>query len=209
MRRMVLAVLFSLACTIPQLVFGAEAKGLICVSLYSETSDGQISWRVGKGDWKVIGLGDTVPLTADIRINVAQDWIELIASGVPTKVFDLEGKDSGDVLVKAADVLKGPSRTVALPKTSDSTDPAFKDKLVATRVWGRQVYRASRETPEQDIRYGDLLDIKGKVRIIGINNTLTLMFPNGAETTVVGPLTFDVQKVFAGTNLYKYLNVTR
>jgi hypothetical protein len=209
MRRTWLAVLFLLALTVPPTVFGADTKGLVCVGLYSESSDGQISWRIGKGDWKVVGLGDTVPITAEIRINVPQDWIEFTASGAPTKVFDLEGKDSGDVLVKAADVLKGASRSVAFPKKSENTDPAFKDKLVATKVWGRQVYRESRDKPEQDIRYGDLLDIKGKVRIIGINNTLTLMFPNGAETTVVGPLSFDVQKVFAGTNLYKYLNVTK
>lgn len=208
MRRALTAVLFSLVCTIPQLVFAADAKGLVCVGLYSETSDGTISWRVGKGEWKPVGLGDTVPTAAEVRINVEQDWIEFIASGAPTQVFTLEGSAKEQIL-KASDILKGKSRKVALPKKSDSTDPAFKDKLVVTKVWGRQVYRANKDTPDKDIHYGDLLDIQGKVRIIGINNTLTVMFPNGAETTIVGPLSFEVQKVFAGTNLYKFLNVTK
>jgi hypothetical protein len=208
MKKALVAVLFALACTIPQTVAAADAKGIVCVGLFSETSDGQISWRVGKTDWKPVALGDTVPLTADIRINVEQDWIEFIATGAPTKVFDLQGTDK-EQIIKVADLLKGKSRTVAFPKKSDSTDPAFKDKLVVTKVWGRQVYRANRDTPDKDIQYGDLIDIQGKVRIIGINNTLTLMFPNGAETTVVGPLSFEVQKVFSGTNLYKYLNVTK
>jgi hypothetical protein len=208
MKKALVAVLFALAWVLPQTVAAADTKGIVCVGLYSETSDGQISWRVGKAEWKPVGLGDTVPLNAEIRINVEQDWIEFIASGVPTKVYDLQGAEK-EQIIKVADILKGKSRTVAFPKKSDSTDPAFKDKLAVTKVWGRQVYRANRDTPDKDIQYGDLLDIAGKVRIIGINNTLTLMFPNGAETTVVGPLTFEVQKVFSGTNLYKYLNVTK
>ncbi len=208
MRKALVAVLFALACTIPQTVSAADTKGIVCVGLFSETSDGNIGWRVGKADWKPVGLGDTVPLNAEIRITVEQDWIEFVASGAPTKVFDLQGSEKEQIL-KVADILKGKSRTVAFPKKSDSTDAAFKDKLVVTKVWGRQVYRANRDTPDKDIQYGDLIDIQGKVRIIGINNTLTLMFPNGAETTVVGPLSFEVQKVFSGTNLYKYLNVTK
>ncbi len=207
MRRALVAVLFSMMCTIPQ-VFAADTKGLVCVGLYSETSDGSISWRVGKGEWKVIALGDTVPLNAEVRINVEQDWIEFIASGAPTQVFDLAGKEKEQIL-KASDIVKGKSRKVAFPKKSEGTDPAFKDKLVVTKVWGRQIYRANRDTPDKDIQYGDVLDIKGKVRILAINTTLTMMFPNGAETTVIGPLTFEVQKVFDGTNLYKYLNVTK
>jgi len=123
-------------------------------------------------------------------------------------VFDLEGTAKEQIL-KATDILKGKSRKVAFPKKSDSTDPAVKDKLVVTKVWGRQIYRANRDTPDKEIRYGDVLDIAGKVRILTINTTLTMMFPNGAETTVIGPLTFEVQKVFAGTNLYKYLNVAK
>lgn len=205
MKKALVAVLFLIVCTLPQMVFAADTKGIVCVGLFSETSDGQISWRAGKGEWKVVNLGDTVPANAEVRINVEQDWIEFTASGAPTRVFDLQGAEKEQIL-RVADILKGKSRTVAFPKKSSGTDPAFKAKLVVTRVWGRQVYRASPDTSDVDIQYGQVLDIQGKVRIIGINNTLTLMFPNGAETQVVGPLTFEVQKVFAGTNLYKFLN---
>jgi membrane glycosyltransferase len=98
---------------------------------------------------------------------------------------------------------------VAFPKKSDKTDPAFKDKLVVAQLIGRQIYSANPNADDKDLQYGDVLDIKGNVRIIGINNTLVLMFPNGAVTTVVGPLKFDVEKVFKGQNLYKYLNVAK
>jgi hypothetical protein len=98
---------------------------------------------------------------------------------------------------------------VSFPKSSNGTDPMFKDKLVVSQLVGRQIYRANANSPEQDIHYGDVLDIKGSVRIIGINNTLNLMFPNGKETVVIGPLKFAVEKVFTGQNLYKYLNVAK
>jgi hypothetical protein len=192
-------------------LFAADLKPqpLVCVSLFSETSDGSISFRTGKGEWTVIKVGDTIPAAAEIRINVAQDWMELTPAADPTTVFWMEGSETGEVVKKVADVLKSKSRTVSFPKVSKDTDPAFKDKLVVKQLLGRQVYRANADTPDKDIRYGDQLDIKGRVRIIGINNTLVLAFPNGAVTTVVGPLSFDVQKVFTGSNLYKYLNVAK
>jgi hypothetical protein len=186
-----------------------KPQPLVCVSLFSETSDGSISFRTGKADWTVVKVGDTIPAAAEIRINVAQDWMELTPASDPTTVFWMEGSETGEVVKKVSDVLKGKSRTVAFPKVGKDTDPAFKDKLVVKQLVGRQVYRANADTPDKDIRYGDQLDIKGRVRIIGINNTLVLAFPNGAVTTVVGPLSFDVQKVFSGSNLYKYLNVTK
>ena len=203
-------ILLILSATVPQGLAAADAKAgagtLTCVGLMSETGEGNISYRVGKADWVAIKLGDVIPAAAEIRINVDRDWIELIPSANPNLVFDLEGTDKGELVAKVSDVLKGKSRKVSFPKKSDKTDPAFKDKLVVAQVMGRQVYRASPDTSDKDIQYGDVLDIKGKVRIIGINNTLNLMFPNGAVTTVIGPLNFEVQKVFAGSNLYKYLN---
>ncbi len=54
-----------------------------------------------------------------------------------------------------------------------------------------------------------MLDIKGKVRIIAINNTITLMNASGEVTTVIGPLKFDVEKVLTNQQLYKYLNVPK
>jgi hypothetical protein len=185
----------------------AKAQSIVCVSLYSETSDGAISVRTGKADWAVVKVGDTIPADAELRVTVDRDWAEFTPASDPTTVFWLEGSETGEVVKKVADVLKSKSRSVKFPKVGKDTDPAFKEKLVVKQLVGRQVYRANADTPDKDIRYGDQLDIKGRVRIIGINNTLTLTFPNGAVTTVVGPLSFDVQKVFAGSNLYKYLNV--
>ena len=208
--KLALGILLILSFCLPAALSAADTKGtLTCVGLYSETSDGNISYRVGKADWVVIKVGDVIPAAAQVRINVDRDWIELIATSNPNKVFDLSGPDTGELVLKVADILKGKSRTVAFPKKGTATDPAFKDKLVVSQVWGRQVYRANADTPDKDIQYGDVLDIKGKVRIIGINNTLNLTFPNGAVTTIVGPLNFEVQKVFAGSNLYKYLNVAK
>jgi len=201
-------ILLVLTVTLPQGLAAADAKAgsLTCVGLMSETGEGNISYRVAKANWVVIKLGDVIPAGAEIKINVDRDWIELTPTTNPNQVFDLEGTDKGDLVVKVTDILKGKSRTVAFPKKSAKTDPAFKDKLVVAQVMGRQIYRASPDTSDKDIQYGDVLDIKGKVKIIGINNTLNLMFPNGAVTTVIGPLNFEVQKVFAGSNLYKYLN---
>lgn len=184
-----------------------KAQAVVCVSLFSETSEGAISFRSGKSDWTVVKVGDTIPADAEIRVTVDRDWMELTPAQDPTTVFWLEGSETGQVVKKVADILKSKSRTVKFPKAGKDTDPAFKDKLVVQQFMGRQIYRANADTPDKDIRYGDVLDIKGRVRIIGINNTLNLMFPNGAVTTVVGPLSFDIQKVFTGSNLYKYLNV--
>jgi hypothetical protein len=187
----------------------AKANTLTCVALYSETSEGAVSYHVGKGAWVVIKVGDVIPADAEIRINIDRDWITLTPSNDPTKAWTLLGSEKGDVLVKVPDVFKGKAKIVKFPKASKDTDPAFKDKLVVKQFVGRQVYRASPDSSEKDLEYGDILDIKGTVRIIGINNTLTLMFPNGAVTTVVGPLKFEVKKVFEGSSLYKYLNVAK
>lgn len=206
-KRLTAGILLLLSILLPAAV-AADTKGtLTCVALYSETSDGNVSYRVAKGDWVVIKVGDVIPAGAEVRINVDRDWIELIPTANPNAVYDLEGSDKGDVVLKVADILKGKARTVSFPKKG-TDDPAFKNKLVVRRLMGRQVF-INADGDEKDIQYGDTLDIKGKVRIIGINNTLVVDFPNGAETTIVGPLTFDVQKVFTGSNLYKYLNVSK
>ena len=59
------------------------------------------------------------------------------------------------------------------------------------------------------MKYGDVLATGGKVAIIAINNTLTLMNASGKVTTVVGPLKFEVAKVLKNEKLYKFLNVGR
>ena len=77
-----------------------------------------------------------------------------------------------------------------------------------TQYLGRQIY-ADPKGDEKDVKYGDLLSIGGKVSIIGINNTITLMNASGKVTTVVGPLKFEVDKVLKNEKLYKFLNVPR
>jgi len=206
------AIVAALLLIATQGIFAADKKvdTLTCVGLFSETGEGFVSYQVaGKSEWVVIKVGDVVPANATVRVNVDRDWVEFTPTSNPNQVFDLEGTDKGNVVLKVADILKGKSRTVAFPAKSDKTDPKFKDKLVVKQLIGRQVYVANANADEKDLQYGDVLDVKGKVRIIGINNSLVLMFPNGAVTTVVGPLNFELQKVFTGQNLYKYLNVAK
>jgi hypothetical protein len=195
-----------------ELLCAADAKttSLTCVGIYSETSAGYISYRnAGKGDWIVVKIGDVIPSTAEIRINVDRDWIELILAAKPNEVYELVGNEKGEVVAKVADLLKAKPRPVSFPKgTATKPDAVFKDKLVVTQYLGRQIYRtASGES--KDIKYGDVLDINGKVKIIAINNTLTLMNASGAVTTVIGPLNFNVEQVLNNKSLYKYLNVQK
>lgn len=195
------------------IVYSATTKAstLTCVGIYSETSDGYISYRavVGKGEWIVVKVGDMIPLTAEIKINVDRDWIELIETGKPTEVYELDGPESGEIVKKATDILKIKPRTVAFPKgTAAKPDAAYKNKLVVQQYLGRQVYIMP-DGSSNDIRYGDVLDIKGKMRIIAINNTLTLMNASGATTTIIGPLNFTIEQVLTNQNLYKFLNVQK
>jgi hypothetical protein len=191
--------------------FAADAKPgtLTCVGLYSETDAGSISYRTGTAAWIVIKVGDVIPANAEIKINVDRDWIELIPSNNPRLVFEIDGSEKGDVVQKVAEILKGKSKSVSFPKESANMDPGFKDKMVVTRYLGRQKYKATPTSPANDIKYGDILDSKGSVNIIAINNTLTLMYPNGSVATIVGPIKFDVAKMFTKENLYKYLNVAK
>lgn len=187
-----------------------KAGTLTCVGIYSETSAGYVSYRIaGKGDWVVIKVGDVLPASAEIRVNVDRDWIELMPTGNPNAVYEISGSESGEVLKKVADILKGKPRTVEFPKGSAAKpDPKFKDKLVVTQYLGRQIYKTG-DGSSKDIKYGDVVDIKGKVRIIAINNTLTLMNASGGVTTVIGPLNFNVEQVLNNKSLYKFLNVQK
>jgi hypothetical protein len=186
----------------------AKPVTLTCVGLYSETDAGYVSYRVGTGPWTVIKVGDTIPANAEIKVTVDRDWVELIPSDNPAAVYELNA-ESGAVTKSVPDILKATPRTVQAPKANGGTpDPAFKDKLVVTQYLGRQVY-TNPSGDEKDIKYGDVLAVGGKVTIIAINNTLTLMNASAKVTTVVGPLKFDVEKVLKNEKLYKYLNVPR
>jgi hypothetical protein len=186
-----------------------KATGLVCVGLYSETDAGYVSYRAGAGPWTVVKVGDTIPASAEIRISVDRDWIELTPSDDPGAAYELAGSEAGAVTRSVAEILKGTPRRVQAPRgAGDKPDPAFKDKLVVTRYLGRQIY-TSPTGDEKDVKYGDVLARGGKVTIIAINNTVTLMNAAGKVTTVVGPLKFDVEKVLKNEKLYRFLNVPR
>ena len=78
---------------------------LVCVGLYSETSDGSISYRVGAGDWIVVKVGDTIPAGASIRVNVDRDWIELTPGTNRNAVYEIHGPDTGEVVKKVTDIV--------------------------------------------------------------------------------------------------------
>jgi hypothetical protein len=195
-----------------QALFAADAKAttLTCVGLYSETSEGYVSARVaGKGDWVPVKVGDVLAANAEIRINVSRDWILLVSSANLNAYYEVAGPDTGEIVKKVADILKEKPKPVTFPKgTASAPDPKFKDKLVVTQALGRQIY-VNPDGDSKDIKYGDVLDAKGKVKIIAINNTLTLMNASGGTTTVIGPLIFTVDQVLSNKNLYKFLNVQK
>jgi hypothetical protein len=189
--------------------FAQQAGSVTCVGLYSETAAGSVSYRVGRGEWVVVKVGDTIPAAAQIRINVDRDWLEVTPSGKPGTVYEITGPQRGELVLSVSDILKGKARSVAFPSgAANRPDPKFKDKLVVTEYLGRQIYMTS-DGSTRDIKYGDVLDTSGKVNIIAINNTITLMNAGGAVTTVIGPLKFEVEQVLNNEKLYKYLNVPR
>jgi len=189
--------------------YAQAAKTVTCVGLYSETDAGTVSYRVGQGQWAIIKVGDKIPANAEIRVNVERDWVEVSPAGNPNAVYEIAGSEAGEVIKKVPDLLKQKPKVVAFPKgTKDKPDPKFKDKLVVTEYLGRQIYMTS-DGSTRDIKYGDVLDITGKVTIIAINNTITLMNASSAVTTVIGPLKFEVEKVLKNEKLYKFLNVLR
>jgi hypothetical protein len=205
----VLVALFALCA---QAAYSADAKPttLTCVGLYSETSDGYVCSRIaGKGDWVPIKVGDVLAANAEIRINVERDWIELMPTGNPNAVYEIAGPASGELVKKVADILKEKARTVSFPKgTVAKPDGKYKDKLVVTQYLGRQIY-VTAAGDSKDIKYGDVLDLTGKVKIIAINNTITLMNAAGGVTSVIGPLNFKVEQVLNNKDLYKFLNVQK
>ncbi len=187
---------------------GSKDGSLTCVGLYSETSDGYVSFRtIGKDAWVVMKVGDVIPANAEIRINVDRDWVELTPTDNPNAVYEMDGPDSGETIKSVAAILKGKARLVSFPKGgAGSPDPKYKNKLVVRQYLGRQVY-LTKDGDSSDIKYGAVLDVSGKVRIIAINNTINLMNAAGKVTTVIGPLNFDVEKVLNNESLYRYLNV--
>ena len=203
--------MLALLVLIPAVVSTAQtrARTLTCVGLYSETGAGYVSYRVGGGSWMPVKVGDVIASDAEIRINVDRDWIEVTATGDPNAVYEITGLPAAEVIKTVADILKGQARAVQFPQgTTAKPDPAFQDKLAVTQYLGRQIYLTS-TGERKDIKYGDILDRTGRVRIIAINNTITLMNATGAVTTVIGPLNFDVEKVLTNQTLYKFLNVQR
>jgi len=179
-----------------------KAGTLTCVGLYSETDGGYVSWKAAdKTAWAAVKVGDVIPANAEIRVFVERDWIEVVPSDKPNVVFELTGSASGTVTEKG--------RTVELSKgTPAKLDSKLKDKLQVTRYLGRQIFMSS-GGDARDIKYGDVLELKGKVKIIAINNTIDLMNAAGAVTTVVGPLSFTVEQVLTNKSLYKFLNVQK
>jgi hypothetical protein len=184
----------------------ANEDTLKCVGIYSETAAGQISYRVGTGNWVAIKVGDVIPADAQIRVNVAQDWIELTPPSNPNAVYKISGSSAGDTVREVSDLQKSSPRIVNFPQPSGGTpDPKFANKMVVTQYNSRQVYRQPGQRGK-DIQYGDVLEANGTVSIIAINTTITLMKADGTTIKVVGPLTFSVQKALAGEKLYKFLN---
>ncbi len=187
----------------------SKAGALTCVGLYSETDAGFISYRLPGKAWVVVKVGDVLPAAAEVQIKVDRDWIELIATGTPNASYEVTGSESGEIVKKVADILKGKAKAVAFPKGSaDKPDPKYKDKLVVTQYLGRQIY-VNKDGDSKDLKYGDVLDISGKVKIIAINNTVNLMNASGGVTTVIGPLNFTIEQVLSNKNLYKFLNVQK
>jgi hypothetical protein len=139
--------------------------------------------REGSGDWIVVKVGDTIPVNAEIRVNVDRDWIEVTPSDNPDSVCEIHGPDSGQVIKKVSDLLNERPRRVSFPHgTTSRPDPRYKNRLVVREYLGR-------------------------LRIIAINNTLRLVQADGQVTNVIGPLDFDLEEVLKNQDLYRYLNV--
>ena len=111
------------------------------MGLYSETSDGSVSYRVGTGEWVVVKVGDTIPANAEIRVNVDRDWIEVTPANNPNAVYEIHGPDSGEIIKKVADILKGKPRIVSFPKARGrDARPEVQGQAGGHAVPGRQVY---------------------------------------------------------------------
>jgi hypothetical protein len=89
-----LPVLLVMVLTITELYLTSQPAdagkvSLITIGLYSETSDGYISYRVGTGNRTVIKVGDAIPDNAEISVTVQRDWIELSPSNNSNAVYEI------------------------------------------------------------------------------------------------------------------------
>ncbi len=200
-------VIFAAAASLVVVNSYAVTAALNVVGLYSETTSGQVEIQKG-GKWKIVSLGDKIPLYTVVRITVDRDWVELSPDDNPNAVYEIDGSASGPVVKKISDLLKQKPKIVSFPKKGSKEEKIYSGKVVVRQYLGRQFYRENDDADWVNLRYGDKLDKAGTVNIIGINNTLVIVFPNGLVTNVIGPIRFKVEKLFTGQNLYKYLNVT-
>lgn len=197
-------------------LFSAEQKqktkksGLIVVGLYSETEEGaHVSYRVGSGEWIIAKVDDVIPANGEIKVSVAWDWVEVVPTDNPNVVYEITGSDEGDVIKKVSNLLKEKGKRVSFPKAGKGKNPNFKNKLVVKKYLGRHFY-INPQGSQVEIKYGDILDIKGKINMIAINTTLDLMFPDGRKVVqIVGPIKFELEKLYKGEKIYKYLNITK
>jgi hypothetical protein len=70
----------------------AQGRTVTCVGLYSETDAGYVSYRVGSADWVVVKVGDKIPSTAQIRVNVDRDWVRAHHHGIRFRQGRREGR---------------------------------------------------------------------------------------------------------------------
>lgn len=185
-----------------------SANALNVVGLYSETEAGHVEVRKG-GTWKIVGVGDKIPLYSIIRITVDRDWVELSPDDNPNAVYEIDGSAKGTVVKKIPDLLRQRPKIVSFPRKGNRDAKSYSGIVVVKQYLGRQFYRANDDADWADLKYGDKLDKGGTVNIIGINNTLNVVYPNGDVSNIIGPIRFKVEKLFSGQNLYKYLNVTQ
>ncbi len=183
------------------------AAALKVVGLYSETDAGHVEIQKG-GKWKAVSVGDKIPLTAVIRITVDRDWVELSPDDNPNAVYEIDGSSSGTVIKKISDLSKQKAKVISFPKKGGKEAKMYSGTVVVMQYLGRQFYRVNDDSRWVELKYGDKLDKGGTVNIIGINNTLSVAYPNGEISNIIGPIRFKVEKLFSGQNLYKYLNVT-
>ena len=83
----------------------ANNPGLVVVGLYSETSAGSASYRVGAEKWIVIKVGDQIPNNAEIMVNVDRDWVEVCPANNPNAVYEITAPE-GTVTKKVTDILE-------------------------------------------------------------------------------------------------------
>ncbi|HBN97096.1 MAG TPA: hypothetical protein DDZ66_12420 [Firmicutes bacterium] len=72
-----------------------------------------------------------MPYEAEIQIDVARDWVELVTVEDPNIVYEIRGDKEGVVQVKLTDLVEqGLARAVGFPEASADIDPEFANTLV-------------------------------------------------------------------------------